>query len=65
MVKRTKKRAERHHRWFQDRLMDIPEGAVGAAHPLTPDGVLAKVRRLGLSPPGEAATMIRKDRDGR
>jgi hypothetical protein len=65
MVKRSRERAERHDRWFQDRLMGIPEGAVSAARPLTPDKLVAKVRRLGLSTSGEAAAMIRKDRDGR
>ena len=65
MVKRLRKRAERQHRSLQGELMPILEEAVGAARPLTPDEVLAKVRQLGLSTPREAAAMIRKDRDGR
>jgi plasmid stability protein len=65
MVKRLKERAERHHRSLQGELMAILEEAVGTSRPLTPDEVLAEVRRLGLSTPREAAGMIRKDRDGR
>ena len=65
MVRRLKERAERHHRSLQGELMAILEEAVGTARPLTPDEVLAEVRRLGLSTPGEAAGMIRADRDGR
>jgi hypothetical protein len=47
------------------RAKPILEEAVGAARPLTPDEVLAKVRQLGLSTPPGAAATIRKDRDGR
>jgi antitoxin FitA len=65
MVKRLKERAERHHRSLQGELMAILEEAVGTARPLTPDEVLAEIRRLGLSTPREAAGMIRADRDGR
>lgn len=65
MVKRLKERAERHHRSLQGELMAILDEAVGAARPLTPDDVLTAVRQLGLSTPGEAAAMVREDRDGR
>jgi hypothetical protein len=44
--------------------MAILEEAVGTSRPLAPDEVLANVRQLGLSTPREAATMIRKDRNG-
>jgi plasmid stability protein len=65
MVKRLKERAERHHRSLQGELMAILEGAVGDSRPLSPDEVLANVRKLGLSTPRGAVAMIRKDRDGR
>jgi antitoxin FitA len=65
MVKRLKRRAERHHRSLQGELMAILEDALGTSRPLTPDEVLTEVRRLRLETPGGAAAMIREDRDGR
>jgi len=65
VVERLKLRARRHHRSLQGELMAILEDAVGASRPLTPDEVLDKVRRLGLSTSSEAAAMVREDRDGR
>jgi plasmid stability protein len=65
MVKRLKRRAERHHRSLQGELMAILEDALGTSRPLTPDEVLTEVRRLRLDTPGGAAAMIREDRDGR
>ena len=65
MVKRLKERAERHHRSLQGELMAILEEAVGTPRPLTPDDVLAEVRRMGLSTPREATAIVREDRDGR
>ena len=65
IVKRLKERAERHHRSLQGELMAILEEAVGTPRPLTPDDVLAEVRRMGLSTPREAVAILRKDRDGR
>jgi hypothetical protein len=44
--------------------MAILEEAVGPSR-LTPEEVLSKVRQLGLSTPGDAAAMVREDRDGR
>ena len=65
IVNRLKERAARHHRSLQGELMAIIEEAAGISRPLTPDEVLSKVRRLGLSTPREAAAMMREDRDGR
>lgn len=65
IVKRLKERAERHHRSLQGELMAILEEAVGTPRPLTPDDVLAEVRRMGLSTPREATAIVREDRDGR
>lgn len=65
VVIRLRARAERHHRSLQGELMAILEDAVRVPRPLTPDGVLAEVRRLKLSTPTEAAAMVREDRDGR
>ena len=62
MVKRLRKRAERHDRSLEGELVAILKGAVGAARPLSPDEVLAQVRQLGLSTPRGAAAMIREDR---
>jgi plasmid stability protein len=65
MVRRLKERAERHHRSLQGELMAILEEAVGTSGPLTPDEVLAEVRRLSLTTPRSAAVMVREDRDDR
>ena len=65
VVARLKERAARHHRSLQGELMAIIEEAVGPSRRLTPDEVLNKVRRLGLSTPTDAAAMVREDRDGR
>lgn len=63
VVSRLKARAERHHRSLQGELLAIIEAAAGEAQPSTPAEVLAEVRRLGLSTPAEAASIIRADRD--
>jgi plasmid stability protein len=59
---RLRRRAERHHRSLQGELMAILEEAVRVPQPLTPDGVLAEVRRLGLATPSESVAMVRADR---
>ena len=64
-LRRLKERAKQHHRSLQGELMAVLEEAARVPGPLTPDQVLAEVRRLGLSTPPDAAAMIRADRDGR
>jgi antitoxin FitA len=63
MVERLKQRAQRHHRSLQGEVMAILEEAVGTSRRLTPDEVLAEVRRLRLTTPRSAAAMVRADRD--
>jgi antitoxin FitA len=63
MVRRLKERALRHHRSLQGEVMAILEEAVGTSRRLTPDEVLAEVRRLRLTTPRSAAAMVRADRD--
>jgi antitoxin FitA len=65
VVQRLKERAARHHRSLQGELLAILEDAVRSPSVLTPEDVLAEVRRLGLSTPEEAAHIVRADRDGR
>lgn len=65
VVRRLKERAARHHRSLQGELLAILEDAVRPPSVLSPEGVAAEVRRLGLSTPAEAAEMVRADRDGR
>jgi plasmid stability protein len=65
VVERLRARAARHHRSLPGELVAIVEEAVRPARHLTPDEVLAEVRRLGLKTPAEAAVMVRADRDGR
>lgn len=61
VVERLRIRAARHHRSLQGELLAIVEAAVSAPA-LTPDEVLAEVRRLGLSTPPEAVDIVRADR---
>ena len=65
IVARLRERARRHHRSLQGEMLAILEGAVSAPGILTPEGLLADVRRLGLSTPAESAAMLCDDRDGR
>ena len=60
----AKRRAARNHRSLQGELLAILDEAVRPESALTPAAVLAETRRLGLSTPREAATMMRKDRGG-
>lgn len=65
VVDRLRRRAIRNHRSLQGELMAIIEEAVRAPGPLSPDEVLAEVRRIGLSTAAESVDLIRSDRDGR
>lgn len=65
VVHRLKERAARHHRSLQGELLAIIQEAVREPHRLTPEEVLAEVRRLGIQTPSEAAALIRADRDER
>ena len=64
-MQRLRQRAERNHRSLQGELMAIIEAAVREDRPSTAADILAEVRRLGLQTPGEAAALVRADRDGR
>ncbi|MBF0373878.1 MAG: Arc family DNA-binding protein [Alphaproteobacteria bacterium] len=65
VVRRLEERAAAHHRSLQGELLAILEDAVREPAMLTPDDVLAEVRRMGLVTPSESVAMIRADRDGR
>jgi plasmid stability protein len=65
VVARLRRRAEQHHRSLQGELLAIIEAAVREDQPATAADILAEVRRLGLQTPGEAAALIRADRDYR
>ena len=65
IVHRLRQRAERHHRSLQGELLAIIEAAAREDRPVTPADILAEVRRLGVHTPGEAAALIRADRDAR
>ena len=62
VVERLRARAARHRRSLQAELLAIVEEAVRPAPMLSPDEVLAEVRRLGLCTPAEAAAIVRADR---
>jgi plasmid stability protein len=63
VVERLRARAARHRRSLQGELLAIVEAAVSPSPHLTPDEVLAEVRRLGLATPAEAASVTRADPD--
>jgi antitoxin FitA len=63
VVRRLRRRAERHHRSLQGELLAIIEAAARSEQELSPAELLAEVRRLGLSTPGNSAAIIRADRD--
>jgi len=65
IVRRLRRRAERHHRSLQGELLAIIEDAVRPERELTPSELLAEVRRLGLHTPADSAAIIRGDRDRR
>jgi hypothetical protein len=50
---------------MQARLTAVTEATAREGQSATPSDVLAEVRRLGLWTPGEAAVILRADRDGR
>jgi plasmid stability protein len=62
LARRLKARAVRNHRSLQGELLAILTEAADAA---SIDDLAALVGRLGVHTPGEAAAMIRADRDGR
>jgi plasmid stability protein len=65
VVQRLRQRADRNHRSLQGELLAIIEEAVRSEEDLSPAELLAEVRRLGLSTPGDSAAIIRADRDRR
>lgn len=63
VVERLRERAERHHRSLQGELLAIIEEAVRPEQELSPAGLFAEVRRLGLRTAADSAAIIRADRD--
>lgn len=63
VVARLRERARRHHRSLQGELVAIIEAAANEGALASPREVLAEVRRLGLTTPGEAASIVRAARD--
>lgn len=65
LVDRLRARAERHHRSVRGELIAIIEAAVQDEPATSPATILGEIRRLGLSTPSEAVSIIRADRDDR
>ena len=61
----VRRRAAAHHRSLQGELISILEEIVAQDKMLTPDGLLRKVRALGLKTPPESLKTIRRERDVR
>jgi plasmid stability protein len=65
VVDRLRARAERHHRSLRGELIAIIEAAVQDEPATSPAAILGEVRRVGLSTPSEAASIVRANRDDR
>jgi plasmid stability protein len=63
VVARLREQAKRHHRSLQGELLAIIEAAVSEGGRASPLELLAEVRRLGLTTPIEAASIVRAARD--
>ena len=63
IVDRLRQRAARSHRSLQGEVMAILEEAVREEQSLSPLELLTEVRRLGVGTPGDAAAILRADRD--
>lgn len=63
VVSRLKGKARLHRRSLQRELLSIVENAVNQPRTLSPNAVLAEVRRLGLKTPADSVEIIRASRD--
>ena len=65
LVALLKAQAKRNHRSMQGEVLAILDEAVRSPRRLTPDELLAEIRKLGFKTPSESAEIIRKMRDER
>ncbi len=65
LADRLRQRADAAHRSMQGELMAILEAALEDRPPLRPKEILDRLTALGLRTKREAATDLRRDRDGR
>lgn len=64
VVKRLRERATRLHRSLQGELLHIIEIAAAEGAPGDVAGVVAEVRRLGLTTASDSVAIVRAARDG-
>lgn len=64
-VNHLRQRAAKHHRSLQGELLSILEESVSKGENFSPTELFMGMRQRGLTTPQEAATIIRKDRNGR
>jgi plasmid stability protein len=65
IAEQLRSRATRHHRSLQGELLAILEEGLASEVSLTPEELLAKVRKLDLKTRGESTEYIRRDRNAR
>ena len=65
IAERLRRRAARHHRSLQGELLSILEDSVSQEKLLSPDDLLAELKRVGIKTPTESARFVREDRDDR
>ena len=65
VAKQLRRRATRHHRSLQGELLAILEESVRSDLLLTPEEMLAQVRKYGLKTREESAKFMRQDRNAR
>jgi plasmid stability protein len=65
IAEKLRRRAARHHRSLQGELLAILEDSVSKEKLLSPDALLAELKRVGIKTPAESARFVREDRDDR
>jgi plasmid stability protein len=65
IAEQLRRRATRHHRSLQGELLAILEENLASEVSLTPEELLAEVRKFDLKTRGESTKIIRQDRNAR
>jgi len=65
IAEQLRRRATRHHRSLQGELLAILEESLASEVSLTPEELLAEIRKLDLKTRGESNKFIRQDRNAR
>ncbi|NQT86383.1 hypothetical protein HQ560_06430 [bacterium] len=64
LAQALRRRAAEHHRSLDEEAIGILKEGVAERRALTPAEFVAEVRAMGVHTPGDAAEIVREDRDG-